>query len=339
MRSSRLVALLMELSRARRTTVSVLAARHGVSERTIQRDLAALGEIGAPVWTRTGPDGGVGLVEGWRSPLTGMTAAEVQALLLGEAGARDLGLEGHLETARVKMLATRTAGAEVGESTVERFHVDQGRWFEEPERPAALADVAHAVWTGRRLGFRYRRPHRAPAEVRRLVDPLGLVLKADQWYLVAAHRRQVRTYRVSRIESAEVREQEAWRLEGFELGRYWAESRSAFEGGVYTVPVRLTIPESSGGALRAALPGVAVDQALEEASRDEGRLQLDLRTERLEIVSHQLLGVPGVKVLEPAELRERLYVRGVDLASHNALAGSREGGLSVEEGETYWKAE
>lgn len=317
MRSSRLVALLMELSRARRTTVSTLAARHGVSERTIQRDLVVLGEIGAPVWTRTGPHGGVGLVEGWRSPMTGMSAAELQALLLGEVGARDLGLEGDLETARVKMLATRTSGAEVGESTVERFHADQGRWFEESERPAALVDVAHAVWTRRRLWFSYRGT-RAPTAVRRLVDPLGLVLKADQWYLVAAHRRQARTYRVSRIESAEVREQEAWRPEGFDLARYWAESRAAFEGAVYTLPVRLTIPKTSADALHVVLPGVAVEQALDEATYDEGRLQLDLRTERLEIVSHQLLGVPGVKVLEPAELRERLYDRGADLAAQNS---------------------
>lgn len=139
MRSSRLVALLMELTRVRSTTVQALAARHGVSGRTIQRDLMALQEIGAPVWTRTGPAGGVGLVDGWHSPLTGMTATELQALLLGEAGARDLGLEGDLKTARVKMLATRTAGASVSAVTVERFHVDHGGWFVKPERPAALS--------------------------------------------------------------------------------------------------------------------------------------------------------------------------------------------------------
>ena len=51
MRSSRLVALLLELSRARGSTVARLAADHGVSSRTIERDIAALQTMGF----RSGP--------------------------------------------------------------------------------------------------------------------------------------------------------------------------------------------------------------------------------------------------------------------------------------------
>src|SRR5690625_705121 len=198
MRSSRLLAILMELTRLPRTTVATLAERYGVSSRTIQRDISALHEMGVPVWTCTGPAGGIGLVEGWRSPITGMTAPELQALIIGEAGARGLGLHTDFETARLKMLTTNAAQAETVEPAQERFLIDNERWFSEPEHPAALPDVARAVWSGRRLTIDYQRPGGERTPRRRLLDPLGLVLKTDSWYLVAAHRRSLRTYRLSR---------------------------------------------------------------------------------------------------------------------------------------------
>lgn len=102
MRSSRLVALLLELGRTPVATASQLAAHHGVNVRTIERDVAALQSMGVPLWTRPGPGGGVGLVKGWRSPLTGLTVPELQALIIGEAGSRGLGLEAEFQMARLR---------------------------------------------------------------------------------------------------------------------------------------------------------------------------------------------------------------------------------------------
>ncbi|MDZ5077340.1 helix-turn-helix transcriptional regulator [Nesterenkonia sp. HG001] len=326
MRTSRLVALLLELTRVRRSTVADLAAPLGVSARTIQRDLVALQDMGVPVWTRTGPAGGVGLVEGWRSPLTGMMAAEVQALLLGQAGSRELGMHTEFETARAKMVSSPGAPQAMGESAVERFHIDHHRWFAEPERPPALPTVADAVWTGRRLSIRYERPGRPGEPVSRRLDPLGLVLKTDRWYLIAAHRRSVRTYRVSRITDATVHEEQAWRPADFSLADHWQRSQTQFERSVNSLPVCVSIPQSSAETLRAALPGTQIDAALEEARRTAGtsadpgggtRLEVSLMTEALEIVGAQLLGVPGVEVHEPAELRGFLHGRGQDLAARN----------------------
>lgn len=322
MRSSRLLAILMELTRLPRTTVATLAERYGVSSRTIQRDISALHEMGVPVWTRTGPAGGVGLVEGWRSPITGMTAPELQALIIGEAGARGLGLHTDFETARLKMLTTNAAQVETVEPAQERFLIDNERWFAEPEHPAALPEVARAVWSGRRLTIDYRRPGREQAPRRRLLDPLGLVLKTDSWYLVAAHRRSLRTYRLSRVRSAVVHEEEAWRPTGFSLAEHWADSRAAFEASIHTVPVRLSIEMTSVDALRDAVPGVDVDAAVASAGTEGGRVQLELLMESLEIAAAQLLTVPGVAVEEPAELRRRLFERGQDLVARHRPGGS-----------------
>lgn len=316
MRTTRLLAVMMELSRSRRTTVRHLADRHQVSTRTIQRDLVALHGMGVPVWTRTGPDGGVGLIEGWSSPVTGMTSFELQSLVIGEAASRDLGLLEDFERARLKMLSTTAHLPEAVQRSAERFLADHGRWFAPREDPPALATVARAVWTGRRLTIGYGEPGRF-----RVVDPLGLVLKTDLWYLVAAHRRRPRTYRLSRILSARIHEERSWRPDDFSLAEYWQLSRAAFEASVYRLEVRLTLPSAAADRLRAEVPGPSTAEALDRAVPHGDRLEVILPMEGPDIALAQLLQVPGLEVLSPAELRRRIRDRAVDIAARHAPPG------------------
>lgn len=330
MRSSRLVALLLELGPAPVTTVAQLAADHGVSSRTIERDIAALQTMGVPVWTRTGPGGGVGLVKGWRSPITGMTAPELQAVIIGDAGSRGLGLEAEFQTARLKMLAaTATTGqTEAVKPAQERFLLDHEAWFTEPERPAALPAVAQAVWAGTRLRICYQRGDGASAS--RVVDPLGLVLKGEHWYLVAAHRRCPRTYRVTRIHIAEDLAEPAWRPAAFSLAQHWRTSRTEFEASLQTLPVQVTVPVEAVGLLQAATPGapmrpVPID-AIGDGTADRERAGFQLRLENLEIAASQLLAVPGVEVVRPEALRRMMLARAHELVTRH---GTRRGVYSA----------
>ncbi|MEH6818478.1 MAG: WYL domain-containing protein [Dietzia psychralcaliphila] len=317
MRSSRLVAILMELSRDSRTSVSRLAERHEVSTRTIQRDIAALHDLGVPVWTRTGPTGGVGLVEGWRSPLTGMSSSELRALVIGETASRDLGMQVDFEVARLKLLSVPTARDGEVEPARERFLVDKSRWFGSSDRPEALPAVARAVWSGRRLTICYERRGDDRATVSRLVDPLGLVLKGDNWYLVAAHGSHPRTYRLSRITGCVIHDEPSVRPSGFSLEEYWTRSREEFESSIHTLPVRLLIPEGSVEHLTSSVPGPGTRHAVDTARRYGGLLELDLTMEKHSIALAQLLGVPEVEVLEPAALRRDLHLRAAAIADRN----------------------
>ena len=104
--------------------------------------------------------------------------------------------------------------------------------------------MAEAVWTQRRLDVRYERANRAVAD--RVLEPLGLVLKAGTWYLVARPAaddgRGPRTYRVSRVHAAAMRDEAFERPDGFDLETFWADYQRGYAERVYsaTAVVRLS---------------------------------------------------------------------------------------------------
>ena len=66
---------------------------------------------------------------------------------------------------------------------VERFHLDAGDWFRASQPVPHLAALSDAVWSATRIAIDYDRGEGA---TRRVLEPLGLVLKAGIWYVVAA---------------------------------------------------------------------------------------------------------------------------------------------------------
>ena len=75
MRADRLLSILLLLQVHRQMTAGELARRLEVSERTIHRDMVALGMAGIPVTAERGTGGGWRLREEYRTNLTGMKGA------------------------------------------------------------------------------------------------------------------------------------------------------------------------------------------------------------------------------------------------------------------------
>ena len=271
-----------------------LAERLEVSRRTIYRDVEALAMAGVPVLAEPGPGGGIHLLSGWRTDLTGLTEAEVEALFSSAAGPE-------LESAMGKLAAALPAesGRRAGRIR-DRLLVDSKAWGRRGSAPEHLRTVQDAVFSDRRLRLRYRR---AEADVvDRLVDPLGLVLKAGTWYLLAQAGEARRTFRLSRIEGAEVVNQPASRPPGFDLGRAWREQAVAWESS----PDSLLVEVRAGGEALGLVRRVAGDRLREVLTDGVLRLAFPGLGPAAAFVAS--LGT-GVEAIAPPELRVELLRR------------------------------
>ncbi|MCL2533232.1 MAG: YafY family transcriptional regulator [Nocardiaceae bacterium] len=319
MRSSRLLDLMLRLQGGPGSTAARLADQLGVSVRTVYRDVAALQAAGVPVWTESGPGGGIRLLDGWQSKLSGMTDAETSALmLLGIPGlADDLGLADVTARAESKLLGALPLPLRTGALLWrERLHIDAPGWFAKPSDTGELAAVATAVLEGRRLRIRYRRGAR---ETSRTLDPLGLVAKAGVWYLVARHRDRTLSYRVSRIDGAHILDEPARRPESFDLAAWWAASTAEFDRALLRFGCRVRL---SPRAWR-RLPSVVGEEAAKvtPTGTDENCwVTVDLMLEAEDVAVEQFVALgPGVEILEPGSLRTALREAALGIADLNRV--------------------
>jgi predicted DNA-binding transcriptional regulator YafY len=241
-KSNRLLSVLLLLQTRGRVPATELAARLEVSVRTIYRDVEALSGAGVPVYAERGRHGGIALLPGYRTDVTGLTQDEARALfVLAARGAHtDLGLDGALGSALRKVMAALPAPHRpVAELTSERILVDPTRWLSPAHPPTDLAALQTAVFADRRLRITYRHGNDGDAnrncgrdttpDRHYTVDPYGLVAKAGVWYLIADHRRTPRLYRVSRVQAATVTPDPVRRRPGADLPSLWEHLRRQVE--------------------------------------------------------------------------------------------------------------
>ena len=158
MRASRLVSILLLLQTRGQMTAPQLAAELEVSVRTIYRDVESLSEAGVPVYGDVGPAGGYRLLGGYRTRLTGLTAAEAEALqFIGMPGAAaELGLGTVLAAAQLKLHAALPEGLRERSARIqERFFLDAPGWYHDGDSSPHLDAIADAVWNQLRIEVRY----------------------------------------------------------------------------------------------------------------------------------------------------------------------------------------
>jgi predicted DNA-binding transcriptional regulator YafY len=231
MKSGRLLEMLLLLQARGRVTAAELAERLEVSPRTVYRDAEALSSAGVPIYTERGRAGGIRLLPGYRTDVTGLTQDEARALfVLTTGGAQeDLGLGTAARSAILKVMrAVPEPFRPAATATSQRILVDPAGWMRSPDPVGALGVLQAAVFTDRRLRLRYRSSGQGSASVR-VVDPYGLVCKAGIWYLVADSGGEPRLFRVSRVVSAVADEEPVRRREGVELAEVWASLRREVE--------------------------------------------------------------------------------------------------------------
>ena len=212
-----------------------------------------------------------------------------------------------LTAAQLKLTAALPERARATANRVAaRFHLDPVGWFRSADEARLLPAIAKAVWDETCLDIRYNR--RGAGSVIRKLQPLGLVLKAGIWYLVARVKEQPRTYRVSNILEMSVRDECFERPKDFDLVGFWTMSSRAYEVRLYRSEAVLRV--SPSGMPKLDLLGSVIAQAAAETAAPSDRhgwVRVVIPIESIEQAAADLLRLGiDAEVLEPPELRSRI---------------------------------
>lgn len=220
MRAARVLDMLLVLQRRGRTTAVELAGALEVSERTILRDVEALGEAGVPIYTIQGAGGGIELMDGFQTRLTGLTTDEASSLfLVGQPHvAHRLGFGAPTRTARNKLLnAIPSALAEEAGRLAEWFIHDPDPWSGNRIPHGELRRIARSIQHRRKIEITVG--HDAPITVR----PLGLVLKEGSWNLISSGTASVDVICIDELRATRLTNQLFSPPAEFVLAEFWKQ--------------------------------------------------------------------------------------------------------------------
>jgi predicted DNA-binding transcriptional regulator YafY len=309
MRADRLLSIMLLLQVHRRLTATDLARRLEVSERTIHRDMVALGTSGIPVTAERGTGGGWSLLEPFQSGLKGLTGlneAEIQTLFLARPARLldDLGLNQAAEAALIKLFSALPAAQRQGaEYARQRIYIDTTGWRQTEETVSWLPTLQEAVWEESQVRLAYRRNDEV--EIERTVDPLGLVAKGNAWYLVAGVEGEIRSYRVSRVVEATLTGARCQRPPGFDLEQYWKASASQFQANLPAFRVTVRVAPDLLKWLAFSLRFARIEKS--EPPGEDGWTEMIIRFQSEQEACEHLLGFgTRTEVVKPLELREQI---------------------------------
>lgn len=218
MRAARVLDMLLILQRRGRMTAGELGGLLEVSERTVLRDVEALSEAGVPIYTLRGPNGGIELLDGFQTRLTGLTRDEAECLfLIGQPLlAHRLGLGAPTRSARHKLTnAIPKALAEQADALSTWFIQDPDAWTGQRVPHGELRRLARAIRTRRRVELHL------DAEPTITVEPLGLVLKAGSWILVVHGPASEQVIPLDGLRGTRLTAQRFTARPGFSLSEFW----------------------------------------------------------------------------------------------------------------------
>lgn len=316
MRASRLLSILILLQIHGRVAARSLAGRFEVSTRTIYRDMDELSAAGVPVYAERGAAGGFALLDGWQTRLTGMTGEEAEAILLSSmpATAADLGFGETAATARLKLFAAMPAQSSVAAQRVaDRFHFDPVPWHRRPApRREDLRLLARAVWECRRLSLTYEswagpRP--------RVLEPLGIVLKAGEYYFVALRRGRPAIHKLEYARDLALLDEGFARPAAFDLAAAWRDALDQFEASLRRDVARLRVAPAAMSRL-GSLNADMAEPIFAATPQANGWRDVEVPIESVAYAAGQLLGLgAAVEVIAPDALRAELKGRAEAVAA------------------------
>jgi predicted DNA-binding transcriptional regulator YafY len=310
-RTSRLLVLLELLQDRGHAGGEELAARLGVTRRTLRRYIAALQELGIPVEGERGVGGGYRIRPGYRLPPLMFSEDEVVAVVLGllEAKAHQIPSASVevVDAALAKIYRVLPSPLRRRVTALETSVLFTGSGDAEPIQGDIALRLADAVHRALQVRLRYTAYN--GAQSRRRLSPFALVSHCGFWYLVAHDhdRAALRTFRVDRIRAVRVdhRVPAIVAPPDFDPVAHLQQSLASVPG-AYQLSVVIDLPLELA---RRRLP-----DSIGALTPADGGSRLQARIESLDWIARVLAGLGcRVTIEHPPELRERLSDLGRSL--------------------------
>lgn len=178
-----------------------LAQRLEVNRRSIRRYVTMLQDLGIPVESTRGRNGGYRLKAGYKVPPLMFTNNEAMALTLGLITVDRLGIamdEPAVEGALAKISRVLPEAVRDQVNSIQNATVPNDVSGPEAVPSDLIIDLSRSIHANQQIWIRYQTPR---GETSRLVDPYGLVTRDGYWYLVGwCHlRKALRVFRLDRI--------------------------------------------------------------------------------------------------------------------------------------------
>lgn len=300
--------ILKRIEAGRYTTAQDMAAEHGVTERTIRRDIEALQEAGFPLYDERDDGRKIWrLIDGYKQKLTQtFTLSELSALYFSKNLMAFLGgapFAQDLESAFGKIQEALPERSLPYLSRVqELFSARPDPWKDYSRKKDVIAALVDATLHQKRAKIAYFSFNSKRTKPYTL-DPYRLVYYRGGLYLYAraAEYDEVRTFAVERIEKIEVSEQ------GFELPPDF--DASAYARGAFGIAGGK--PEAVEIAFDADMAGYINERVWHESqeleAKPDGSVVLRMNVAPgFELKSWIKGFLPHVRVLKPAKLRDEI---------------------------------
>lgn len=206
--ATRLITLIMLLEHRPNQKAAELAKSLSVSVRTLHRYIGMLDDLGIPIYSERGPQGGFSLVRGYKMPPLIFTPTEAAALCLGTGLIADLW--GQLYSEAAKSAAAKLENilpeeqlAEVTWARRTLVNTPLPRANLQPFVPL-LDALRRALRAQKRVHIVYQAGNQ-PDSTERDFDSYALAYRQGWWYVLGyCHRRHtIRSFRVDRIQHLE----------------------------------------------------------------------------------------------------------------------------------------
>lgn len=208
MKADRLLSIITLLTEQDLISAKRLSEILEVSQRTIYRDIDTLSMAGIPIFTTTGVNGGIGILDSYKVDKQLFNVNDIATLLLGIKSINKVLPEQSLINTSVKIenLIDVTHRSKL-ESMNQQIVIDPSAWGGNKDILRSFKQIQTSLYEHKVITFTYT--DRLGVDTQRAVEAHRLIFKSSRWYFegYCKERGDVRIFMLQRMSRVEVSEE------------------------------------------------------------------------------------------------------------------------------------